>query len=638
MIPLSATLQAAVKNPRRTPFVRLSVHDRTLRWQAIHGDGDESACQTALAPSGAAWVRVRLGPGGCVEVQRITDPANSGQWLAWATLLADDAVGDVAVSAEGSLVRAFAVGDEGSAWRILVWTSLDGGATWGSPATVALVGEPVASLASPSPGALAYTVNGLLHLAEWDGAAWNLAAIWYAGIVGEDYGVAAAERDGNIYFLLAGLGTDGAYLRTVVWDGAAWSEPGVVAPTGSPAETLVPQWPSLAWAGDRWLACYLDTFDGSLTYQTPTVRFSFDFTHWSYPCALNLNSDGPTRANLLVESGRVVAAMEVSALAAAQGEALEAYASILRAERTETELYGSMRLLLYDDGALGDAPLRPYAEAVLHLGYDTEAGAESVALPPFYITSVAHVRNESRPGNSYIVTARDGWGLLGMAQAVTADDWFDVTLGWALAEVLMRYAGLRLETDDHPVWDTPLPRFTMARGANAASTARSLLRRAGARARWMADGSLYAFVPAAEPWSPDWAYNVEVLRARYGVAAAGVTLARVAGVYPAVGQAQDVQAAQAQGRTLGACIVDGYLSTDAACADAAAALVKQGAARGLRDTLTTAIVPGLQPLDQVTADDPALGVAAAERRVTSIRTTCDALRGAWQQTVEMEGV
>jgi len=638
MIPMSETLKAAVKAPRRAPFVWLIVRDRQFRWAPIHGDGDESACQTALALSESAWVRVRLGPGGSVQTQRITDPAAPEQWLAWATLLPSGAVSDVAVSADGSLVRAFAIVSESGTWSVLGWASADGGACWGSPATVAQSSEAVTSLASPKPDAVAYVTGGILRLALWDGQAWGVAVAWSAGQVVEDYGIAAAWRDGVYRFLTAGLLDDGAYLRTVSWDCAAWPEPGVLVPTGRPAEALIPCWPSLVWAGDRWLAAYLDTFDGSLTYQTPTIRWSWDFDHWSVPCALNLNSDGPTRVNLLAEPSRVVAAMEVAALAATTGDLLDEYAHVLRAERREEEGYGSLLLDLHDDGTLAGAPLHPYAEAVLHLGYYTAAGAEGVDMPPLYINTVHRVRGESRPGVGYVVHATDGWGLLQAWQAVTTHTWSDVTLGWMLAEVLMRAAGLRLQTDDSAAWEIPLEQFSVARGTHGDTAVRHLLRRAGARARWNADGALYAFVAAAQPWTADWTYDVEVLRARCGVAAAGVTLARVAGLYPAVGQAQDVRTAQQQGRTLGTAVTDGYLTTDAQCADAAAALVQQGAARALRDRLASAIVPGLQALDQVVVDDPALGMDGAERRVVSVRTVCDALRGTWEQTVELEGV
>lgn len=638
MIPMSETLKAAVKMPRHTPFARLTVRDQQFRWASIHGDGDESACQTALALSGSAWVRVRLGPGGSVQAQRITDPTDPDQWLAWETLRESGAVSDVAVSAEGNLARAFAIVSESGTWSVLAWTSSDGGATWGSPVTVVQSSDLVTSIASPKPDAVAWVACGILRLALWDGQAWGVAATWSAGQVTEDYGIAAAWRDGVYRFLAAGLLDDGAYLRAVTWDGAAWSEPGVLVPTGRPAETLVPRWPSLAWAGDRWLAAFLDTFDGSLTYQTPSIRWSWDFDHWSVPCALNLNSDGPTRANLLAEPGRVVAAMEVSALAAATGGALTEYAHVLRAERREEEGYGSLLLDLHDDGTLAGAPLLPYAEAVLRLGCHTEAGAEGVDTAPLYITSVHRVRGESRPGVETIVRATDGWGLLHAWQAVTTHTWTDVTLGWMLAELLMRAAGLRLQTDDSAAWDIPLSRFSVARGTHGDTAVRTLLRRAGARARWDADGAMYAFVAAGQPWSPDWTYDVEILRARCGVAAAGVTLARVAGLYPAVGQAQDVRAAQEQGRTLGTAVTDDYLTTSAQCADAAAALVGQGTARALRDRLTSAIVPGLQALDQVVVDDAALGMDGAERRVVSVRTVCDALRGTWEQTVELEGV
>ncbi|GAB4405458.1 MAG: hypothetical protein Kow00123_17710 [Anaerolineales bacterium] len=639
MIAMSDTLRAAVKASGHVPFARLSIRDRQLRWSAVHGDGAESQRQTALAvASGGAWVRARLGEGGAFQVQRLADPADPDAWEQWDTLLASGAVHDVAVSAEGNLARAFCIVAESGVWRVKVWTSDDGGGSWGGPAVAAESSSAITSLASPAPDAVAWTAGGMLRLSLWDGAAWGEVAAWSAGAVQADYGIACARRDGVYRFLQAGLLAEGAYLRAVSWDGNGWSEGHVVVPTGLPADTLIPRWPSLAWVGDRYLAAYLDTFAGSLTYQTPTVRFSWDFEHWSYPCALNLNSDGPTRANVALDTDRAVAAMENSALAAPLGRGLEGFAGILRAERVEAEGYGSLRLLLRGDEALDCAPLLPYAEAVLALGYRTAVGYESVETAPMYVTAVHRARGESRPGAEVIVHARDGWGLLAQGQALTTEAWEGVSLGWMLAEALMRAAGLRLLTDGAPVWQTTLERFAIPRGTRGDAVVRQLLRHAGARARWDADGSLYAFLPTAQPWGVDWAFDAEVLRARHGVAAAGVTLARVAGQYPALGQAQDVRAAQQQGRTLGAVMDDGYLTTSAQCAEAAAALVARGTVHALRGMLTTAIVPGLQALDRVTVDDPTLGLAAVERRVVSVRTVCDALRGVWQQTVEVEGL
>jgi hypothetical protein len=638
MIAMSETLRAAVKMPRRVPIVRLSVRDLQLRWAAIHGDGDESQCQTALAiAGGGAWLRVRLGAGGAFQTQRIADPEDGDEWAVWTTLLASGAIHDVAVSADGDDARAFCIVDDSGTWRVMAWTSADGGENWSGPAVAAESASAITSVASPAPDAVAWVADGTLRLSEWNGAAWSVAATWSAGMVSADYGIAAAVRDGVYRFLQAGLLATGAYLRTVTWDGADWSEPGVVVPTGAPADTLVPRWPSLASIGDRWLAAYLDTFAGSLTYQTPTVRFSYDFDHWSHPCALNLNSDGPTRANVAAEEGRVVAVMENSALRADRGNSLESYARILRVDRTEAEGYGSMVLQLHDDGTLADAPLLPYAEAALHLGYDTAAGIETVATAPFYITTVHRARGESRPGVEWIIRARDGWAMLAEWQALATEAWEDVPLDWMLAEILMRAAGLRLQTDGHPAWEMSMDRFAIARGTRGDAAARQLLRHAGARARWNADGAMYAFVPVGQPWAVDWTFDAEVLRARHGVAAAGITLARVAGVVPAMGQAQDVRTAQEQGRTLGAAVTDGYLSANYQCAEAAAALVERGAARAERGTMTTAIIPGLQPLDQALVDDAAMGLDDVERRVTSIRTVCDALRGTWEQSVEVEG-
>lgn len=639
MIPMSDNLQAAVKSERKVPIARLSIRDRQLRWAAIHGDGDESVFQTALAvASGGAWVRARLGAGGAFQAQRIADPADPEAWQQWDTLLASGAANDVAIAAEGALVRAFCVVAESGVWRVKTWTSTDGGATWTGPVVVCESSAAITSLAGPAPDAIAWVAGGILHLSLWDGAVWGEAAAWSAGAVLADYGIACVRRDGAYRFLQAGLLADGAYLRAVSWDGNHWSEPRIVVPTGLPADTLIPRWPSLAWIGDRYLAAYLDTFAGSLTYQTPTVRFSWDFEHWSYPCAVNLNSDGPTRANVALDADRAVAAMENSALAAPLGRSLGGFAGILRAERVDAEGYGSLRLLLHGDGALDSAPLLPYAEVALVLGYRTAAGYESVETAPMYIVSVQRARGESRPGAEVLVHARDGWGMLAQWQALTTEVWENVSLGWALAEVLMRAAGLRAQTDDAPVWQAILERFAIPRGMRGDATVRQLLRRAGARARWAADGSMDAFLPAAQPWGTEWTFDVEVLRARHGVASASVTLARVTGLYPAMGQAQDTRAAQEQGRTLGVTIDDGYLTTSAQCAEAAAAVVAQGTVRAQRGTLTTAIVPGLQPLDRVTVDDPILGLAAAERRVISVRTVCDAVRGAWQQTVEVEDI
>ena len=159
MIPMSQTLQDEVKRPRHTPFVRLTVRDRQFRWAAIHGDGENSQYQTALALTDGVWLRARLGPGGEFQTQRITDPADPDKWLAWTALLPSGALNDVAVSADGDLARAFCIVNESGLWRVKAWTSSDGGVTWGGPAVAAESSSAVTRLASPAPDSIAYSLD-----------------------------------------------------------------------------------------------------------------------------------------------------------------------------------------------------------------------------------------------------------------------------------------------------------------------------------------------------------------------------------------------------------------------------------------------------------------------------------------------
>lgn len=488
---------------------------------------------------------------------------------------------------------------------------------------------------------------------------------WLAGgALAARHGLAAGYEGATYYVASCDeQAPDVRLLRTGTWHAGscAWGGPEAIIPPGLPAPGFVPRYPALARASGRWYLSYLETFSGDTTWAWPVVVHSADWAHWSYACRVPLEGWAEAQRPALVQHGNAFylaferAVWRASAYCAADpGKNLEVDGVV--GYLAEDEPWSGRTLVeIHNPNGRYDrppAPLLPLAELVLERGYRTAAGDERVARAPCYIVGVGVRRGGARP--VLLLECEDGWGLLARWRPDALYLWRDRTLGWLVAEVLYRAAGLTCTTDGLSAWDTVLDGLAIApgdwtetlsdarrawlnrelrtagaeaAGATGLAVLRALLAKVGAVGRWQADGSLHCFIPSAQP--PASTYTIgtggEVLDALYGRGLAMPSEARVFGD----GAAAVVSTAQAAGqRRYVATSVDAHLRTSLSCAQRATGLAYAGWAQRYWGWVETPCQCGLELFDLVAVADTRAGDMAGEcLRVTGIAERYDPARG-----------
>ena len=676
---LSPTLLAAQRRLGALPTVRVRVQDRELRWAALIDD-NTSVNLTAACPAAGGIVRGRVA-GGCLDVQRIVAPNEPQGWLAWQPLAADAAPGaDVALSSlsgDPARLRLFYVRTRDGALAVACFQSEDGGASWSGPfecvgglAAPAALASANAQLLFHDPG------DGLLKLAladAWQAGGWAVHP-WLAGSALASRHGLAAGHEGATYYVAScdEEAPDVRRLRTGTFDAdlGIWTDPVAVVPPGLPTAGFVPRYPALARSGGLWYLSYLEAFTGATTWAWPVVIHSADWAHWSYACRVPLEGwGGAQRPALLHHGGAFYLALERAVWQAPAYNAadpakcleVDGVAGYLAEEapwsgRTVVELYNPCGR--YDRPC---APLLPLAEVVVERGYRTAAGEERVARAPSYIVGVAVRRGGSRP--TLHLECEDGWGLLARWQPDALYLWQGRTVGWLIAEVLYRATGLACVTDGLSAWGTVLDGLAMApggwpealsdarrawlsremraAGAEAAGTTglavlRTLLAKVGGAARWQADGSLYCFIPSAQPTVGTYTIGAggEVLDALYGRGLVWPTEVRVFGE----GAAAVAAASADSPRRYVATCVDAHLQSPISCARRAAGLAHEGRAQRYGGWVETPCQPGLELHDLVGIDDERAGELAGEcLRVVGIAEQYDPAGGALTTRATFQG-
>lgn len=686
---LSPTLRAAQRTRGGVASLRLRVEDRELRWAPLVDDL-ASECLTAACAAQDAIVRARITPAGTLDLQRITTPADPGQWLAWNTLTADaHPATDLALSplaADPARLRLFySRASAGGACAIACLQSVDGGRSWSPPADcLAGLPAPATSLASANAQLFYHDpADGFLKLAHataWEGGVWSPVPWVEAGALVARFGLAAGY-DGGVYHVAScdEEAPDVRRLRTgaLVEATGAWAPPAPVAPPGLPAAGYTPRYPSLAHAGGAWHLAYVETFSGALAYAEPVVIHSPDWDHWSFACWVPLEGFGePRRATLVHFEGRYYLALERAVWWAAAYspadpdrhlETAEVAAYVLEEEpwrgRALIELHNAAGR--YDRPGQAGTPgaaLRPLARVVVERGYRTPAGEERLGRAPCYLMSVAVRRGGPRP--TLRLECDDGWGLLARWRPDGLYLWHGKTVAWLIAEVLYRAAGLTCSFDGLSAWEMRLDAFALApgqwaetvgdtrrawlsrelraariepAGGSGLSALRSLVAMVGGAAHWRPDGRLHCFIPSAQGHAGAYAVGSggEVLDALYGHGLMLPTQARVFG--DGVGAAAAAPRARGAPRRYLATVVDPELSNALECAQRASALVYDGQARGVVGWVETPCQPGLELYDLVTVEDPrAGGLAGAELRVVGIVERYDPAAGVFITRATME--
>ncbi len=147
MITISAALEAAQRSSPQTPSIGVTIGDwdvgiPRLRWTRWYASTSEALgpCAAAVAGDGAL-LRARIDAGtGTLFVSRVASPTQSSTFSAWTNGGTVSVAPRLGLSAAGT--RALLAAVSGGT-TIEVRESTDGGATFGSPLTVATAGATV---------------------------------------------------------------------------------------------------------------------------------------------------------------------------------------------------------------------------------------------------------------------------------------------------------------------------------------------------------------------------------------------------------------------------------------------------------------------------------------------------------------
>lgn len=291
---LDSSLTNALESLTRVPALTLTVEDQVLHYAVYQSPGGADGWNDACLADDNSLVRVQVTRGGFgftsdFQVQRITDPTQAAQWRNWTTLPGSAGLiyedGSCALSNSAGTLRAFA--QRGSGGNDLwVWTSLDHGATWSGPVSVAVppAGALIRGIGSAGNNDVFFLYDAAggeaMGCSFYSGSSWSALIPWTLPAIAGGAGVAVALAN-SLYTLVY---SDGYTLSSCTFDPNSnlWSAGPVIVSSSS--NTIGRVSPRLSQADGLYtLACVeYDTgqFTGSV-YSYPRLRQSAELVHWS---------------------------------------------------------------------------------------------------------------------------------------------------------------------------------------------------------------------------------------------------------------------------------------------------------------------------------------------------------------------
>jgi hypothetical protein len=466
-----------------------------------------------------------------------------------------------------------------------------------------------------------------------------------------------------------------------------------IVPPGLASPGFSPLWPQLyavpAALGGGYLLTYVDKFvSGKLSWTSPVCLRSRDFDHWSYKIPLAFNTSYSKRMCACTLAGAVYVyvvneAYKLQLWSAGDSamEMTEAQGRVIRYRIAERPGRGWLTVDLdnrdgrYDDpGVVGNtaAALRPLAQVVVKQGLKTSGGDETVECRPFFVWSVANVRDEKR--NLVRIEAADGWRLFELWRPDAVYVFQSRTLRWCIEELAARVGYIEVDFDGSTEWDTiveylavaaqsgdwhhrtnirawdrwvPLDQAAVAFDlqVNGFSMLMQLLGLVGGVARWGNESStdvLYCLIPQKQGASPASVHtygNGEVMSGEYRKGLAWPTRVRGAGLTAAY-EGQDQVNSLAVGMEFLQLLYAENWITSAQCQTAVDSALDDADARAYGGEVTTRPNVGLEVFDVVLLSDSRAGAgfSSARRRVNGIVTEYDPAKRVWEQRVNLEQV
>lgn len=291
---LSSALTTALDGMTRVPALTLTIEDQVLHYAAYQSPGSADGWNDACLAGDGSLVRAQVTRGGFgftsnFQIQRVTDPTQAAQWSSWTVLPGSTGLiyedGSCAISNSAGTLRAFAQRGTGGN-DLWAWISLDNGATWSGPVSVAVPpgGAMIKGIGSAGNNDVFFLYDVLggeaMGCSFYRGGFWSALATWSLPAITNGAGVAVTFAS-SLYTLIY---SDGYTLFSCSFNpsGSVWSAGPVIASSSS--DTIGRISPRLAQSGGLYtLACVeYDTgqFTGSV-YNYPRLRQSADLLHWS---------------------------------------------------------------------------------------------------------------------------------------------------------------------------------------------------------------------------------------------------------------------------------------------------------------------------------------------------------------------
>jgi hypothetical protein len=515
---LSATLLAAQKKPRRTPYVEAKVYDyeagiKRLSWTRLY-TGSEPDNHHGIAFDGNGDMhRIRAGSGGALYYQKqdcpfdtpptfpmtfpfpMVDPPALDQWIQ----IASDCDGPCAIAAYGARVYIFYKHNALNQLNKLY--SHDYGQSWSNAQLYALAGA--LSMAACWKGTTSTVVCFAATLVKISAIVLNTdtqaaAEYYYNHALDTTYGIGATYDGGDFPIVLGGKDTDSgtgiveyALYRTRLSSGYSFLALKMLISAHDDVSTAFKypdcHLPASPQAYEATHLTVVEDYTGITAYTRPLLAHLVKDTDWSSATVTEprffLDTSSPYGLRIIADGTYWWISMPAGLWRAPRTADspfdLTPYIQHLQQLVTH-ENTGSLTIVLDNskgqfaspgEGAL--ASLRFRAEIGLKLGYKTTAGTESVANINYWIDSWQH---SSTPNQSlFTIRCLDCWGLAAAWSARYSLRWnytsFQPCRVWEILYQLLGRFGIRLWNNGAVSQSDPMnnyyPAFLSRGGANA---------------------------------------------------------------------------------------------------------------------------------------------------------------------------
>jgi hypothetical protein len=683
---LNSALRAALSSATRTPALALTAADRVLHYSPYQRPGTPDSWHDACIAADQSIIRIRLARAsssfaGSLQVQRITDPAQAGQWTAWTTLPGAAGVlfqdGGCAVSNSGGLLRAFAQRGRGGN-QLWCWTSSDNGISWSGPAAV--VTPPANGLVKGLASAgnndvfFLYDVVGgeALGCSFFSGGSWSALTSWTLPPLVGGAGLAAVFA-GSLYTLIY---SDGYTLSSCTFNptNAQWSAGSPVAPaTGGAIARLAPR---ISFADGLYTLACIEADAGTLTgavYSYPRLRQSADLVHWSNGTILpdltctygavafklaapNSGSTGPRYY--------VVTMPTVVSAAAGQGsnaqQVLDLSGAVLAYRRRERPgAAARLEVLLDNSGGAYNAlvttpgnyqPLGAGSSLTLSEGYlsgtpPAPPSAQTVTVGVYYLAQLHFLRSPQE--NRLLLIAFDRTHNLDLSPRYQ-NTYTNQTLGFLIAEVCARAGLFSISLPATAQIAQVIPSFVIHAGRPYRAALDELCTTYGL-VYFLDQNEVLQFRELSANDAAVWSYQPEIELVSFGSGEQRANHIIVSGKPPGGGAPQALTTAEvydsAHLQLIGSERVlhhsDHKLITTAQCAQKAAFLLAQEQRAASSHSVIVPLNPALQLFEAITLIDsnaPGGSGQALTCRICALTARYEAEQGLAELQLELEGL